>query len=62
MGSQGVELGDTVGVGSEQVKEEDDTGFGIGEVQFCVGHEVTFADRVEQTTTVLGVVGGDTTV
>lgn len=59
MESKGVILGVTVGVGVEQVRGDDDTMFGIGEVQVGVGHD---GAGLEQTRAVLGVVGGDTTV
>lgn len=62
MGSEGVILGVTVGVGVEQVGGADDTMLGIGEVQFWMGHDGAVEGGLEQTTAALGVVGGDTTV
>lgn len=62
VGSKGVTLRVTVGVGVEQVRGVDDTMFEIGEVQFWVGHGGAVEEGLEQTTAVLGVVGGDTTV
>lgn len=62
MGSKGVILGVTVSVGVEQVRGADDTMFEIGEVQIWVGHDGAVEEGLEQTTAVLGVVGGDTTV
>lgn len=55
-------MGVMVGVGVEQIKGGDDTRFEIGEVQFWVGHDGAVEGGLEQTTAVLGVVGGDTTV
>lgn len=60
--SKGVTLGVIVGVGVGQVRGADDTMFRTGEVQFWVGHGGAVEEGLEQTTAVLGVVGGDTTV
>lgn len=38
VGSHNVKLGLIFGVGVEQVKEQEDIGFGIGEVQVCEKH------------------------
>lgn len=62
VGSEGAPLGVTVGVGVEQVSGADDAMFETGEVQFWVWHGGAVEEGVEQTTAVLGVVGGDTTV
>lgn len=62
VGSKGVTFGVIVGVELEHVRGTDDTMFEIGEVQFWVGHDGADEEGLEQTTAVLGVVGGDTTV
>lgn len=62
MGSKEVALGVLVGVEVEQVMGADDTVSDIGEAQFWVGQGGAAEEGLEQTTTVLGVVGGDTTV
>lgn len=62
MGSKGIALGITVGVGVEQVRGADDTVLEIGEMQFCVGQGGAVDEGLGWTTAVLGVVGGDTTV
>lgn len=53
-------MGVTVGVGLEQVRGADDTTLEIGEEQFGLGHDGAVGGGLEQT--VLGVVGGETTV
>lgn len=58
MGSKEVALGVLVGV----VMGADDTVSDIGEAQFWVGQGGAAEEGLEQTTAVLGVVGGDTTV
>lgn len=55
-------VGVVVGVAVEQVRGADETVFETGEVQFGVEHSGADEEGLEQTTTVLGVVGGDTTV
>lgn len=62
MGSRGVALAVIAGIGVEQVKGADDDMFKTGEGQFWMEHGGAAEEGLEQTTAVLGVVGGDTTV